>query len=190
MNKPDCMQSILQSLLPRLTTDEILDDLHLVLTATLKSAGIVENITLMCRENEFVLDAMHAALQLKLWSAVSNKTKVVEPRERTRPRVLHEMSLLMIGPSVVSHTLCKILVLPEFALPVMRTRNWISGIWGWSCCASIMPCEKEDGSRCIIHEAVTELVLVVNTVQTSADCGSIRHCHRTTWCGRGLRPIY
>jgi len=73
------MQSILQSLLPRLTTDEILDDLHLVLTATLKSAGIVENITLMCRENEFVLDAMHAALQLKLRSAVSNKTKVVEP---------------------------------------------------------------------------------------------------------------
>ena len=74
------MQSIRQSLLLRLTTDEILDDLHLILTATLKSAGIVENITLMFRENEFVLDAMHAALQLKLRSAVSNKTKVVEPQ--------------------------------------------------------------------------------------------------------------
>ena len=74
------MQSILQSLLPRLTTDEILDSFQLILTATLKSAGIVENITLMCRENEFVLDAMHAALQLKLRSAVSNKTKVVEPQ--------------------------------------------------------------------------------------------------------------
>ena len=73
------MQSILQSLLPRLTTDEILDSLHLILTATLKSAGIVKNITLMVRENEFVLDVMHAALQLKLRSAVSNKTKVVEP---------------------------------------------------------------------------------------------------------------
>ena len=57
------MQSIRQSLLPRLTTDEILDNVHLILTATLKSTGIVENITLMCRENEFVLDAMHAALQ-------------------------------------------------------------------------------------------------------------------------------
>ena len=78
-NKPYRMQSILQSVLPRLTTDEILDSLHLILTATLKSAGIVKNITLMVRENEFVLDVMHAALQLKLRSAVSNKTKAVEP---------------------------------------------------------------------------------------------------------------
>jgi len=61
-NKPYRMQSIRQLVLPQLTTDEILDDLHLILTATLKSAGIVENITLMFRENEFVLDAMHAAL--------------------------------------------------------------------------------------------------------------------------------
>jgi len=74
------MQSIRQSLLLRLTTDEILDDVQLILTATLKSAGIVKNITLMCRESEFVLDTMHAALQLKLRSAVSNKTKVVEPQ--------------------------------------------------------------------------------------------------------------
>ncbi len=57
------MQSILESALLRLTTDEILDNLQLILTATLKSTGIVENITLMCRENEFVLDAMHTALQ-------------------------------------------------------------------------------------------------------------------------------
>jgi hypothetical protein len=62
-NKPYRMQAILQSALLRLTTDEILDDLQLILTATLKSAGIVKDITLMCRENEFVLDAMHAALQ-------------------------------------------------------------------------------------------------------------------------------
>jgi hypothetical protein len=61
-NKPYRMQSIRQSLLPRLTTDEILDDLQLILTATLKSTGIVKNITLMFRENELVLDCMHAAL--------------------------------------------------------------------------------------------------------------------------------
>ncbi len=42
--------------------DEILDDLQLILTATLKSAGIMKNITLMFRENELILDAMHAAL--------------------------------------------------------------------------------------------------------------------------------
>jgi hypothetical protein len=78
-NKPYRMQSILQSVLPRLKTDEILDSLQLILTATLKSAGIVKNITLMVRENEFVLDVMYATLQSKLRSAVSNKTKAVEP---------------------------------------------------------------------------------------------------------------
>jgi hypothetical protein len=78
-NKPYRMQSIRQSPRLRLTTDEILDDLQLILTATLKSAGIVKNITLMCRENEFVLDVVHAALQSKLRSAVSIKTKAIEP---------------------------------------------------------------------------------------------------------------
>src|SRR5882762_5079899 len=35
----------------------------------------------------------------------------------------------MVGLSVVSQTLCKIVVFPAFALPMMRTRNWIVGIW-------------------------------------------------------------
>src|SRR6266702_3362151 len=42
-----------------------------------------------------------------------------------------------MGLSVVSHTLCKMVVLPAFALPIIRTRNWISGIRGRGCCVSI-----------------------------------------------------
>jgi len=34
----------------------------------------------------------------------------------------------MVGLSVVSQTLCKIVVFPAFALPMMRTRNAIFGI--------------------------------------------------------------
>ncbi len=37
----------------------------------------------------------------------------------------------------MSHTLCKMVVLPAFALPIIRTRNWISGIRRRGCCVSI-----------------------------------------------------
>ena len=46
-NKPYRMQSILQSPLPRLTIDKILHDLQFIFTASLHSAGVVENITVM-----------------------------------------------------------------------------------------------------------------------------------------------
>src|SRR6267378_6840115 len=42
----------------------------------------------------------------------------------------------MVGLSVVLQTLCKIVVFPAFALPMMRTRNWIVGI-GRGCFVSI-----------------------------------------------------
>src|SRR6266404_2995023 len=42
----------------------------------------------------------------------------------------------MVGLSVVSQTLCKIVVFPEFALPMMRTRNAMFGI-GRNCFVSI-----------------------------------------------------
>ena len=61
-NKPYRVQSILQSPLPRLTIDKILHDLQFIFTASLHSAGVVENITVMTRENEFVLDFMLATL--------------------------------------------------------------------------------------------------------------------------------
>jgi hypothetical protein len=44
---------------------------------------------------------------------------------------------------VVSQTLCRIEVLPAFALPIMRTRNLIpSGTLGRNCSASIPMCRK------------------------------------------------
>jgi len=52
------MQSIVQSLLLGLTTDKILHNLQLVLTASFESARVVENITGMVLENQFVVDVM------------------------------------------------------------------------------------------------------------------------------------
>src|SRR6266404_67277 len=42
----------------------------------------------------------------------------------------------MVGLSVVSQTLCKMVVFPAFALPMMRTRNWIFGIGRQDCSAA------------------------------------------------------
>jgi len=56
------MQPILQSLLLRLASDKFSDSLQLVLTAGLKSAGVVENISLMVREDEFILNVVATTL--------------------------------------------------------------------------------------------------------------------------------
>ena len=56
------MQSIVQSPLLRPILDKILHSLQLVFTTSLKSAGVVENITIMMREYKFILDVMLAAL--------------------------------------------------------------------------------------------------------------------------------
>jgi len=57
------MQSIFQSSLLRLAFDKYLYHLQLVLTARLKSAGVVENIAVVVREDEFVVDVVLATLQ-------------------------------------------------------------------------------------------------------------------------------
>jgi len=56
------MQPILQSFLLRLARDKFLDSLQLILTARLKSAGVVENISLMVGEDEFILNVVAATL--------------------------------------------------------------------------------------------------------------------------------
>ena len=43
--------------------DKILNDLQLVCTTSLKSTGVVENITIVAGEDEFILDVMHPTLQ-------------------------------------------------------------------------------------------------------------------------------
>ena len=56
------MQPIPQSLLLRLANNKILDDLQLVRTACLKSAGVVENVSPVVREAKFILDVVKATL--------------------------------------------------------------------------------------------------------------------------------
>ena len=56
------MQSISESLLCRLLTNEILNDLQLLFSAGLNSARVMENIPIMICESEFVGDVMLAAL--------------------------------------------------------------------------------------------------------------------------------
>jgi hypothetical protein len=49
---------------------------ELIFTAGLKSAGVVENITVMVREDKFVFDVMFATLQAgSSPSAVTDKNK-------------------------------------------------------------------------------------------------------------------
>ena len=56
------MQPILQSLLPRLASDKFLDSFQLVSSACLKSAGVVENVSIVVREDEFILNVVKAML--------------------------------------------------------------------------------------------------------------------------------
>jgi hypothetical protein len=62
MSEPYRVQSIVQTPLLRLTTDEILYNLKFFLISRLKSAGVVENITAMFGEGIFVLYVMLATL--------------------------------------------------------------------------------------------------------------------------------
>jgi len=107
-NKPYRVQSILQSALSRFATDKISNNCQLFLIASFKSTAVVENITVVFREDEFVLYAMVMPLQggsSRL--AVTNKNKHVQPgrveparskkcdqeRERTRSRLRDELIL-------------------------------------------------------------------------------------------------
>jgi len=57
-----------------------LDSLQLVVTASLKSAGVVENVSVVVREDEFILDVVMPTLSAgSLLSAVSDKNMAIEP---------------------------------------------------------------------------------------------------------------
>ena len=60
------MQSILQSVLLRLAFDKLLYNLQLAFTARLKSAGVMENVAIMVRKDEFVVNVVLATLQAGL----------------------------------------------------------------------------------------------------------------------------
>ena len=74
------MQPIAQPLLPRLASDKFLDSLQLVLTACLKSTGVVENVSIVVREDEFILNVVLATLSAgSSCSAVSDKNTGLQP---------------------------------------------------------------------------------------------------------------
>jgi hypothetical protein len=62
-NKPYRVQSIIQWLVLRPTTNKPLHNLQLPVISGLESAGVVENITFMTRKGEFELDIMLATLR-------------------------------------------------------------------------------------------------------------------------------
>jgi hypothetical protein len=56
------MQPIPQSLLPRLASDKFFDSPQLVYTSCLKSARVVENVSIVVSEDEFIVNAVKATL--------------------------------------------------------------------------------------------------------------------------------
>jgi hypothetical protein len=57
-----------------------LDSLQLFFTARLKSAGVVENISIVIREDEFILNVVMATLSTEsLLSAVVDKNMGIQP---------------------------------------------------------------------------------------------------------------
>ena len=70
------MQPIPQSLLARLANDKFLDGLQLVCTACLKSTRVMENVSIVVREGEFIVDVVKATLSTE-WSrsAVDERTR-------------------------------------------------------------------------------------------------------------------
>ena len=60
------MQSIFQSLLLRLAFDKSLYSHQFAFTARLKSTGVMENVAIVVRKDEFVVDVVFATLQAGL----------------------------------------------------------------------------------------------------------------------------
>jgi len=74
------MQSIFQPFRLRLAFDKFLYSLQLIFTPCLKSAGVMENVAIVVREDEFVVDLVLATLQAGIsFSAIAENTKPVKP---------------------------------------------------------------------------------------------------------------
>jgi len=73
----------------------------------------------------------------------------------------------VVGLSVVSQTLCKIVVFPEFALPMMRTRKLIFGI-GRDCFVSIrIDWSQEIDFTAQVHTLIKLYVKIIQTPSRS-----------------------
>ena len=64
--EPYCMQPIPQSLLPRLANHKFFDSLQLICTACLESTRVVENVSIVVRKDEFIVNVVKATLSTGL----------------------------------------------------------------------------------------------------------------------------
>ena len=79
-DKPYRMQPVLQLFLSRLPSDKFLYSIQFFFTARLKSAGVVENIACMVREDEFVIDIVGSTLQAGFsLTVITNDDELAEP---------------------------------------------------------------------------------------------------------------
>src|SRR6266850_4770743 len=75
-NKPYRVQPVCQIRLLRPTTNKVLHDLQLRFTPSLKSSGVVENVSIVLCEGNFVLDVVQATLRVgSSRSAIADKDK-------------------------------------------------------------------------------------------------------------------
>jgi hypothetical protein len=92
------VQSLIQFLLVRLSTDKLLHGLQLIVIAGLESTGVVENISSMIREDEFVLDVVQTALRARSSrSAATDKNQPAQPllNPRGEPKQIMRLKALL-----------------------------------------------------------------------------------------------
>jgi len=167
------MYSRCQPLCVGLPSNEVLHNPQFPIATWLKSAGIMEYVTVMVREDKFVLNFVIATLarvssnrrqmvpyHKPLWSPRVESSRVVRPywqiftnvRPHTGSWLILADRLRITGLCVVSQTRCKIEVLPEFALPIIRTRNLMFGSWRPGFCCIVITrgrkSESKTGASC------------------------------------------
>jgi hypothetical protein len=77
-NKPYRVQSLQQLPLLRPTTNKVLHDLQLLFVSSFEPSGVVENITFVLCEGDFILDVVQATLRVgasRSRSAIADKDK-------------------------------------------------------------------------------------------------------------------
>src|SRR6266850_439531 len=121
------MQSILQSLLLRLTEDKFSNNLQLVFASSLKTAGVMENVTVVVGEDELVLDCMQATLHAGCsQSAVSHKNKPAQPPLWGGVQPGQIMSL-NVPLGMRTHPLANLAIFPWIKPEDLRTLRRVTG---------------------------------------------------------------
>jgi len=159
------VQSILQPPLPRPVTDKRLHGLQLFFTACLESAGVVENISLTIREDDFVLHIVQATLQAgSSISAVSNKNRPAQPLVMPRVESDHMMkSKALLAPRMTTYPL----TLSPWTKPVdLWTLGSIANFLQDRGLPCICPSNNEDSEPEIVGDFGEDLLCIYSTSPT------------------------